>query len=415
MIFGYNKMLRTKKFVKEIFSNRNTVVMAFTLTITHFFNNLYLPWWPLYLRELGASIETIGFLFTSFGFFRFLMTFPGGMLADRFGRKKMILFGTTLRIVAPALYLLAKTWQQLIPGLITNALLGLYGPPVYTLVLESLPAKRRTTGFGVTQTILILSSSVTMILGGMLMDNLGLIKGTRLILIAIEISFPIVLFIRYKYLSETLEVKQVKKRTFSPKDLGIRGSILGMLITQCVYWVSMNMYQPFLAIYATDVIDFDKTQWGFIQMVYQLIWAITSVPGGMLADRFGKRTAILLSNAIAPIPLFSYVYLRDFNLLLAVNILAGLGAGLGGVVAGGGPAWQALITDLVPSERRGGVIGLMGASSGVTSAPSSYIGGYLWDNFSPSATILVSAMLSAASATVFLLSVKEPKIQKNLK
>ena len=403
-------MLKSEIFFKEIFSNKNFTVMTATLTAVHFVENLYLPWWPLYLQELGASVEIIGLIFSIFGLMTFLSTFLGGILADRFGRKKIILLGTALRIIAPLFYLFARTWQQLIPGLTINAFVMVYNPPVYAIILESLPDKRRTTGFGIMQTILILCSSATMVLGGIIMDSFGLIDGVRLILIAIIITLSIVFVIRYKFLSETLKTKKLsEKSSRSSNHIKIRGNVMGMLITSCLYLFSYRMIHSSLVIYATNIMNFTKTEWGIIQMAYHLVWAVTTMPCGIFAERYGKRLAIFLSQVIIAIPLFSYIFLRDFNAVLGVNILAGLGAGFGGTVAGGGPAWQTLIAELVPPEERGKTLGLMGTVTGIISMPSPFLGGYLWENFSPFATIFASAVFQTASIFTFLLLVTESK------
>jgi len=341
------------------------------------------------------------------------MWFPGGILADKFGRRKVILLGTALRIITPLLFLFARTWQQLIPGLITDIVTMVYGPSVYSLILESIPAEKRTMGFGFIQMLIILSASATNILGGMIMDSVGLETGVRLILTIIIVFFSIVYLIRSKFLTETLTIKKQDQKSFSLKDFQVKGGVLGMLVTRCLYQFSSGMYLPFIIIYATDVRGFTMTQWGFIKMAYQAIWALASLPGGILAERFGKRNAILLSQVIVTIPLFSYLFFWNFNIIFAVNILAGLGAALGGAVAQGGPAWQSLITELVPPERRARTLGFMSTVAGIVSGPSSFVGGALWSFFTPSSTIMVAALLSTVSAINFFITVKEP--QKKLK
>ncbi|NIN64179.1 MAG: MFS transporter, partial [Anaerolineae bacterium] len=67
----------------------------------------------------------------------------GGIIADRIGRKKVIVFGTALRTIAPLLLFFAKSWQLVVPGLILNSMSSLYGPAFNAIISESLPKDRR--------------------------------------------------------------------------------------------------------------------------------------------------------------------------------------------------------------------------------------------------------------------------------
>lgn len=397
--------------LKEMFSNRNIILMTITVTMFHFSMNLLLPWWPLYLKELGASIEIIGVLFTVQGIVKFLMMIPGGMLADRYGRRKIILIGHVFRLMSPVLYLLATTWQQLIPGMVIYSLSMIYQPAIYSITLESLPEKSRVTGFGVIQMILLLATSFTAFMGGVLMDVWGVVEGMKIIFF-IFLIFEVIRFtLRFLFLSETLKTKKPSaydfRKSLLPSNLQLTKGVWAMLAARCLFEMGFRMSNPFIVVYVTDKIGFTKTQWGLLQMCFLMVFALVSVPGGLFANRFSNRRAIFLSGIIAPIPLFSYIFLRDFNLILMINIIYGFGAGLGGVIMGGGPAWQAMIADLVPPERRGRVMGLMSSVAGTFGSTAPTIGGFLWTGFAPTATLFSAAMLETVSALVFYMFTKE--------
>jgi MFS family permease len=74
----------------------------------------------------------------------------------------------------------------------------------------------------------------------------------------------------------------------------------------------------------------------------------------------------------------------------------------------GGPAWQALIADIVPPRDRGKVMGLMGTVTGLIGLPGSYIGGYLY-NFSPNLLLALGSGIEALSIPIILLFIKEKR------
>ncbi len=113
----------------------------------HIFNSLWELWWTLYLiEELRTPILIVGLLATIQNTSRILFQLPGGILADRIGRKRVIVYGTSLRVVAALILFTARSWIQVAPGMILNAVASLYSPAFNALIAESLPEDRRGGG-----------------------------------------------------------------------------------------------------------------------------------------------------------------------------------------------------------------------------------------------------------------------------
>lgn len=66
---------------------------------------LWKPYWGLYIIELGGSKSAIGGLATLQAFSNLIFMFPGGILADRFGRKRVILASSLFSIAPPIIFL----------------------------------------------------------------------------------------------------------------------------------------------------------------------------------------------------------------------------------------------------------------------------------------------------------------------
>jgi MFS family permease len=134
-----------------------------------------------------------------------------------------------------------------------------------------------------------------------------------------------------------------------------------------------------------------------------LVTGLVQLPGGRLADKFGRKPLALLGFLGVPL-----VALLGFSgsLLDFALIMAGISA-IGNI---SGPAISAWLMDLVPERRRARVSGITQAFSGVglTAGPTS--GSYVWNSTKPDATVScgVAALIFAAGLPFYLM-LKEPK------
>jgi hypothetical protein len=111
---------------------------------------------------------------------------------------------------------------------------------------------------------------------------------------------------------------------------------------------------------------------------------------------------------VEPLSMLGFVWAWGFGQVFAVRSFSALGSAVGGglVMKGlmmGGPVWQALVADMVPLSDRGRVIGLMGSAQILLGLPSSWFGGYLWENYSPDLTFQVSGVLGFLAPVVLYL------------
>ena len=123
-------------------------------------------------------------------------------------------------------------------------------------------------------------------------------------------------------------------------------------------------------------------------VVFNLTYAVTALPAGVLSDRLGRRRVIILGWFI-----YALVYL-GFALASELWQVWLLFAGYGlyyGVVEG---VARAFVADLVPEEKRGTAYGLYHGVVGMALLPASLIAGWLWQASSPAAPFYFGAGLA---------------------
>ena len=404
--------------LRRVFSNRNILVVSVTNSMSTFFWTVYNPYWALYLKdEMGLSLPLIGLLSTINQAQHLLFQLPGGILADRIGRKKVILIGAISRMAGPLTYLVAGSFPLLVLGTLLHAMHSVSQAAHTAMIAESLPRERIGSGYGVYNMMGKLPALFTGILGGLLMDYFGVGWGTKICFIGGFILGVVVLVSSYLFITETLERKDMKSSALQDfKDVLplFKGSLQAMQVTSAVYQFAAGLTSQLIVLYVVGVIGLTKTEWGLIGTVMSVIGFLLSMPSGMIADRYDRVKLNILARSIYPITTIGYIYLRNFWLILGTRMAAGIGMGLSGAAETGtigGPAWQSLMADIVPKEKRGRVSGFMSTVSGIVALPAPYLGAYMWDNpaIGPENTMWTVILLGIASTGFFGAYVKDPR------
>jgi len=408
---------------REILSNRNLAVMTFTQTFYMFTAFLWWPYRSLFILELGADKELLGLILMVETICQVIFQLPGGVLTDRLGRKKVIIVGSFFRFVAPFVYLLSTHWSHIVPGLMLNMVGMISLPATNSLIAESLPPERRSSGYAAYRTITWMPMIITSLLGGMFMDYMGVVTGVRYCLMAMVAFSLISILVRWRFLEETMDLSAMREKRESqgsqdrgsflqglgrmPRELWILTAVAGLSA------FSMRTVWSFMVVYAVEEVGITKTQWGLIGTVVSIIGTVLTLPGGMLADRIGKKPCITVSKTLGPLQTLGFTFANGFWPLMLARSVGGVAQGFGGVVWGpmGGPVWQSLVADCTPPEERGRMMGLMGSIAGLASTPASYVGGYLYDNVSPVSPFYLSFVLDALSTVVFVTMFKENRDQ----
>lgn len=412
--------------LKEVFSNRNIVAISSTNMLYTIFNGFWELWWSLYLvKIMGVSVVIVGLLATIQNSSRILFQLPGGMLADKIGRKRVIVYGTALRVIAPVFLFFAKSWYWIVPGMIINAGASIYMPAFNAIIAESLPKDKRGAGFGAYRFMTGIPRIFMPLLSGYYLDIMGLERGVKTGLLMFIVAAAIATVVRHMFLTETLddEIAREELEKGETKTVGMietfkrqPRTVWAMLAITIITGFAMRMTWTFLSLYATEVVGLSTTQYGGLQSIAMLISVPLYLISGVIADRTSRKNLIFLARGLGPFDSLSLFLFNDYTQLLGAYSVIGVAQGFGGgrLRTGGfmgGPAWNSLLTDLVPARDRGKVLGLMGTISGIIGIPGSILGGYIYET-SPDLLLISGSLLEALAIPIILLFLKDPKMEE---
>ena len=406
--------------VRDVFSNRNILAISLTTSLWSLVQQGWNPFWPKYMLDnLGASVTIIGFITAITTAERLLFQLPGGILADRYGRKRIIVYGSLIRTLSPLIYLLAPTWEWIIPAALINGMASLYMPAFSAIVADSLPEKRRGAGYGAYNTITNVPMMIGPLIGGLAIEAYGYEFGVKVFL-ALQVVVGLVMtVVRHMILHETIESRHVdSKAPLVPTGRVFRefpGTIKVMIVVAIIGSFSSRLVFDLINLYALEVLRLSPGQLGLINTAVGATSTLLALPGGMMSDRYGRRNNIMLGRTVSPISQGLVTLAGGFNSYFAVRVFNAAGIAIGGSgMETGGPSWNALIADLVPPEKRATVLGTIGTLTAVVAAPGSVLGGYLWDTVSPQLPFQLSMVVGLISAALFWVKVREPTAEEKL-
>ena len=363
-----------------------------------FGENLWKGFLPKYLEALGAPVLAIGLFGTVRDFVDGAYQYPGGWIADRWGRRRALTLFVGLASIGYVIYALAPSWPFVFGGLFFSmAWVSMASPTLFAVVGDALPQGRRAIGFTVQAILKRLPILVAPTLGGLAIAAYGVRGGVRLGLV-------VTLALAAVTLAVVARVRIPVLRDEAP--IGIRGvwralpsPLRWLLLSDVFIRTCEGLVDVFLVIYATNVVGVSAPEYGALIAVQTATAILVYVPASKIADRAGRKPFVIATFlCFAAFPLAIVVAKSFFALALAFAV--------GGLREVGEPARKAMIVDLSRPDIRARSIGLYYLVRSVAIAPAAFTGGLLW-NVDPSTPFLVAGAVGIVGTVLFSATVEE--------
>lgn len=362
------------------------------------------PVLPVFARQFGVSLAAVGATVASFGLARLLLNVPLGSLADRRGRRLLLVggplvFAAGMAGAGMAGGIVSLTVWRFVSG--AGSAMYMTGAFVY-LTDISTPANRGRL-IGANQGALLIGQAIGPGLGGLIADRLG-IRAPFFVIAAAGLIACIYAFFR---LEETRpERPPAQSHSETGPALGWRGVLRSRtflaiaVVNFVVFFTRAGSNHTLMPLQGVSVYGLSLGEMGLVLTGMALVSLLLLPAAATISDRRGRTTAIVPS-------------LAGVAVSLSVIAVAGgvpgflIGAGVLALAASvSGPAPAAFAADEAPEEIRGLALGMFRTAGDLGLLVGPPLMGWITDVAGYSLAFGVNAGIVATVAVVFLATTK---------
>ncbi len=391
------------------------IILLISMIAANIGGQMWGPMMPLYVQDLGADIEQIGLFFTLAMIAPLLFQILGGWLSDATGRVRAMAIGSVAGLAGYLVFVVAPSWGWLLLGMVgLSVATSFVGPSFQALVAEESTEETRGRVFSITQGVFMIVGVIGAPLGGFLADRFGFRWMFAVAASLYGLATVIRLFMARKIRRQEQAANTAPRPVPSFSNLKTSiATLVGLMVGGgIVTWiflsdgvgdVTFSMVGNLFPVYLNNIVGITKTQLGFLGGLASIVTMAFIVLGGLLADRAGERVGIVLGNLLIGVAIFIMLNVTAFGWFILAWGLLGMGQALVG------PAYNSLISKVVPNHLRGTAFGFFSTSLGVISLPSPYIGTWMWQKFGPRVPFYVPLVAMMLMLPVIWFKFKLPK------
>ncbi len=396
---------------------RNIVLLlaaSVALMMTGF--GIIMPVFARRLGELGSGVEALGLMTMSFALAQFLAAPLMGSLADRLGRRPLILLGLAAFAVMNVGFLLVKSTTAFI---LVRTFEGAFSaglfPAAMGVVADIVPEDRRAQWVGIVMGSYGAGFIFGPTLGGALYDGWGFaapfMASAALASIAFVAAFFLVPETRtgevrrreqlYKQRSSaTLPARVGSRLDFLPRPRHVFGTLL---LLDFITVFAFAFVEPQMVFFFYEELEWTTVQFGLVVGAYGLAMVLSQTVLGRLSDRLGRKPIILAGSLLATTFYVGLAVVTQFSLTVVVAVVAGMGDGLMM------PAMSAYYLDITPPQHRSRVIGLKESTAALGGVTGPLAVVWVSALTTPQGVFTIAAALLAGTVALALVVLREPQ------
>lgn len=342
---------------KNLFEDKNLLIIFAVSLIAILGVASVTPAFPKLAQELNVPPQNIGLLVTVFTFPTVILGPIIGILADRLGRKKILIPSLILFGIAGTACGFARDFNLLLllrfmQGIGAASLLSLS----VTLIGDLYTGETRTAAMGYNASVSSIGTAVYPTIGGAL-ATIGWNYPFMLPLVAIPIGLLVLFALKNPEPKGERNLKEYLRNAWTILK---NRQLIGLFIASAANFILLyGAYVTYLPQLVEDLFESPPFTIGLILSSVSVAIAFTSSQLGRLARRFPETTLVRASFVFYAMALLIVPFVSNLWLLLIPTTIFGIGLGIGF------PSIQALLAQLAPREYLATVISVNGTFFGL--------------------------------------------------
>jgi MFS family permease len=282
--------------------------------------------------HLAAQSAILSFILV-FGLTKAFSNYFAGALAQRVGRKNLLVIGWLFGIPVPFLLMFAPSWEWIIAAnLLLGINQGLAWSSTVVMKIDLAGEKQRGLAMGLNEFAGYLAVGAVAFFSGYIAQQYGLrpypfYLGIGMACIGLLLS---VLFVKDTQTQVALAAKEsVIKRLHNPFwETTWKHRVLGT-VTQAGLINNLNdgMLWGILPVILSSK-GFTLTQIASIIAIYPIVWGISQLGTGILADKLPKKQLLFWGMFGQGIAIIGLIFATDFLEFIGISIILGLGTAM---------------------------------------------------------------------------------------
>jgi len=315
---------------------------------------------------------------------------PGGILANKYELKSLLIIGWAMGIPPPLMYYFARTWVDVIPGVILLQVSAFNLPAFYAYIAGASDREKRATNFGITWASFPLGLVFSPLVGSALVSLISV----RQIFLLTFVFFTVSTFFLFFMKSQPPLPKDPQTPKLEVPRSRREGTLLLYLIGAALAY---SVTIPFIPLYLKDVIQLHPSIIQLLGATQALGAAVFGIILGRRADTHGRGSAIALGLISSSVGLFGVLLTRNPFLVAPMIFLVG-------EARAPSPIAYSILSVNRPKASRAGQYGFYLTLENLGFVAGSFLGGLLYTLNPTIVFYITSAMffaLAVLAALVF--------------
>ena len=380
---------------------RNFWILVGAAFIDRLGGGLVFPFFAVYITQrFNVGMTQVGQLFALFSVTGMIGGVLGGAMADKFGRKKMMIFGLVFSAITMLLFGLVNTLTLLWLVSGTVGLLADTGFPAHNaMVADLLPEEKRAEGFGIMRVVANLAITIGPLIGGLIAT-----RSFMALFILDAITSTIMAIIVLAKLPETKpeSAPEVEKQSLLETISGYRlvlkdglfVAFVGAQMLMVLVYIQMNSTLP---VYMNSFLGMSPSGYGMLlsmnagMVVLFQFWVTRKV------SKYRPMMVMAAGTLLYAIGFAMYGFINAYALFFVAMVIITIGEMMVS------PVSEALVAKFAPEDMRGRYVAMNSFCWIIPHAIGPLGAGLIMDNFNPTWVWKIAGMIGMMAVMSFLL------------